>query len=68
MTVRRLTLKREVLQELGSDELAAIAGAAPPNTTEYAETMYSCLHYISCYIPQCIVLRPTLVPCIIATD
>jgi hypothetical protein len=48
MQPRRLTLKREVLQQLSDADLSAIAGAAWPDTTKVAETAYSCLMYISC--------------------
>ena len=48
MNVRRLSLKRKVLQELSDYELGLVAGAAGPETTEIIDTMYSCLHYISC--------------------
>ena len=61
MNSRRLTLKREVRQELSAADLAAVAGAAEPITTivEVAETMYSCLHYISCaFLHTCYV--PTI--------
>jgi hypothetical protein len=51
MPARRLTLKREVLQELSANDLSAVGGAAGPVTTTIVgvgETMYSCLAYISC--------------------
>lgn len=44
---RTLSLKRDVLQELTSGELNAIAGAATTNTEA------SCLDYISCWAFQC---------------
>ena len=50
---RKLTLKREALQQLTSVELDSVAGAAQ-------QTQYSCLHYISCWWWQCI---PTLNAC-----
>ena len=50
MTARRLTLKRDVLQELGSDDLAIVAGGTRPDIRDLADTMYSCLHYISCAV------------------
>jgi hypothetical protein len=56
---RTLSLKREVLQELTAADLTAIAGAAPPQTTKLAETMYSCLAYISCNVLQCVVIAVT---------
>lgn len=61
MHVRRLTLKREVLQELSASDLSAVAGAAPPDPTDYAQTMYSCLHYISCAFLHTCWLRVTTV-------
>lgn len=63
MQVRRLSLKREVLQELTPADLTAIVGAAPPELTKIAETMYSCLAYISCNILACIV-RDSHVVCL----
>lgn len=68
MNVRRLTLKREVLRELSSSDLAAVAGAAPPDVTELtevAQTMYSCLHYISCAFLHTCYART--IPCAIGT-
>lgn len=50
---RRLTLKREALQQLTSGELDSVAGAAQ-------QTQYSCLHYMSCFWWQCL---PTLEGC-----
>ena len=51
---RKLTLKRDVLQELSSDELSGVVAG----TTK--ETMYSCMTYISCYITDCLVDRTQL--------
>lgn len=65
MQVRRLTLKREVLQELSNADLVMIGGGAPPEITKVAETMYSCLAYISCHILQCIVVDDTVLECIV---
>jgi hypothetical protein len=55
---RTLSLKREVLAELTAADLAHVAGAAPPETTKVIETAYSCLAFISCAIPFCL-LRDT---------
>jgi hypothetical protein len=45
---RKLSLKRDVLTELSSDELTGVvAGTLKP-------TAYSCLDYISCYALQCV--------------
>ena len=63
MNSRRLTLKREVLQQLGDGALAGVGGAAGPvsNVVCVAETMYSCLHYISCaFLHTCYVPNTTL--------
>lgn len=58
MNVRRLTLKRDVLQELTSNDLAAVAGGTRP---EIRDTLYSCLHYISCaFLHTCYVPRTAL--------
>ena len=54
MNVRRLSLKREVLQELADADLVAVGGAAGPATAEANQTAYSCLHYVSCaYLQTC---------------
>ena len=45
---RTLTLKRDVLQELSSDELAGVAGGTTAGTKTVLDTMYSCLTYQSC--------------------
>lgn len=47
---RKLSLKRETLQDLTPAELAAVAGG---------NTNFSCLDYISCFPWQCI---PTFDP------
>ena len=53
MKTRKLTLKRDVLQELGTDELAdVIAGTA--TGTGAGQTRHSCLAYISCYQQHCV--------------
>ena len=55
---RKLALRREVLVQLDSRELAAVDGAAPPETRRncppQSGTCYSCLTYISCYETDCI--------------
>jgi hypothetical protein len=51
---RKLSLKRDVLQELGTDELKDVIGGTK-------ETLYSCLAYISCDLLRC---APTLNGCI----
>lgn len=52
MKSRKLTLKRDVLQELGTDELAdVVAGTA---TGTGAATRHSCLTYISCFQQECV--------------
>ena len=49
----KLTLKRDVLQELGTDELAdVIAGTA--TGTGAGQTRHSCLAYISCFQQHCV--------------
>ncbi len=45
MTKRTLSLKRDVLRDLTTDELRDVAGGA---------TGFSCLDYISCYPTQCL--------------
>ena len=45
---RTLSLKRDVLQELSSDELTSVVGGT-------RETLYSCMAYISCDILRCLV-------------
>lgn len=62
MPVRRLALKREVLQELSASDLVAVGGAAPPDTTiVVGETWYSCLAYVSCdMLHTCFIARTTL--------
>jgi hypothetical protein len=64
MNARRLTLKREVLQELGAGDLGAVRGAGGlPTTIGVAETMYSCMHFISCaFLNTC--FAPDTVLCI----
>lgn len=42
---RRLSLKKDVLQELTTAELGSVAGGA---------TEFSCLDYISCFPWQCV--------------
>lgn len=54
MNRRRLSLQREVLQELTASDLGSVAGGVSgklcPGTVGIcaADTMYSCLTYISC--------------------
>lgn len=55
---RTLSLKREVLQELSDADLQVVAGAA--NDTK--QTLYSCLDFITCAIPFCLV--PPTVLCV----
>lgn len=43
---RTLALKSETLRQLTDGELDAVAGGA--------QTRYSCLDYISCYVEQCL--------------
>jgi hypothetical protein len=52
---RRLSLRRDVLQELTVSDLAAVDGGA-------RQTMYSCLDYVSCYALQCVVRDTILCP------
>ncbi len=51
---RKLTLNRDVLDELTTDELRGVAGAAPDYPTQDRPTGYSCLDYVSCYQTQCL--------------
>jgi len=44
---RKLSLKRDVLNELTTDELTGVVGGTK-------ETMYSCMTYVSCYILDCV--------------
>jgi len=65
MPARRLTLKREVLQELSANDLSAVVGAGPATTTivGVGETMYSCMMFISCaFLNTC--FAPDSLPCI----
>jgi hypothetical protein len=50
MPLRRLSLKREVLQELSPADLTGVAGAG----TTTGATGISCLDYISCWPWQCL--------------
>lgn len=47
MKNRSLSLKRDVLQELTTDELAGVTGGT-------RETLYSCLAFISCGVVECL--------------
>ena len=51
---RTLTLKRDVLQELSTDELSEIVGGTV--------TAFSCLTYISCFVTACLI--PTRDDCV----
>lgn len=56
-TRRTLSLKREVLQELSAADLQVVAGGTKTvaqDTTKAAETLYSCLAFVSCAIPFCL--------------
>lgn len=44
---RRLALRREVLRELSTDELAAVVGGT-------RDTFYSCLDFVSCDLIRCV--------------
>ncbi len=44
---RKLSLKRDVLQELTSAELTGVVAGTK-------DTMYSCMTFISCYITDCL--------------
>jgi hypothetical protein len=61
MPARRLSLKREVLSELNTVELALVRGAAIQTTevvtpaTRTADTAYSCYAYLSCNALACVV-------------
>jgi hypothetical protein len=53
MKTRKLTLKRDVLRELGTDELAeVVAGTA--TGVGAGQTRHSCLAYISCFQQDCV--------------
>ncbi len=45
---RKLSLKRDVLQELTPHELSGVAGGRDTNTC------ISCLDYISCWLADCL--------------
>jgi hypothetical protein len=53
---RKLSLKRDVLQELSSDELTGVAAGTKTtiDTKTLLDTMYSCLTYQSC---ACVITR-----------
>jgi hypothetical protein len=53
MNNKKLTLKRDVLQELGSDELAGVV-AGTATGTGAGQTRHSCLAYISCFQQHCV--------------
>ncbi|HVF06179.1 MAG TPA: hypothetical protein VNA20_15160 [Frankiaceae bacterium] len=58
---RKLSLKRETLQELTTDELHGVAGAAQTRQG-LCETMFSCMTFISCNVVECL---PTVKdPCV----
>ena len=54
MPRRTLSLKREALSELTPAELASVAGG------KLTETCYSCMAFISCAVPFCLIDRDTL--------
>ena len=45
---RRLALRREVLRELSTDELASVVGGT-------RETLYSCMDFESCDFVRCVI-------------
>ena len=49
---RKLTLKRDVLQELSSDDLNLVVGGT-------RDTLFSCYTFVSCNILECLVDRAT---------
>lgn len=50
MNSRKLSLKRDVLQDITPDELVSVAGGG---------TQFSCLDYISCGIVECLLTLRT---------
>jgi hypothetical protein len=58
MPRRTLSLKREVLAELSDADLQVVGGAA--NDTK--QTLYSCLEFITCAIPFCLIPRTLVCP------
>jgi hypothetical protein len=52
---RTLSLKREALQELTAADLAVVAGGGT-----IPATLYSCMAFISCAIPFCLVAPTSL--------
>ena len=51
---RKLSLKKDVLRELTTDELRGVNAGT-------RDTMYSCMTFISCYVTDCL---PTFDGCI----
>lgn len=65
MNQRKLSLKREVLTDLSDAQLRDLAGGTKTTTTVNPDTIYSCMTFVSCAIPFCMINRETLVPCIV---
>lgn len=61
---RKLSLKREALQELTTAELAGVAGAEPGPSKDWS--CGSCMTYVSCYMTDC--LGNTLNGCVVTLD
>ncbi|HVF06181.1 MAG TPA: hypothetical protein VNA20_15170 [Frankiaceae bacterium] len=61
---RKLSLRREALQELTTAELVAVAGGATKQSNDWS--CGSCMTYVSCYITDCI--GDTLNDCIVTLD
>lgn len=70
MNGRKLALRREVLSELTDTDLAGLAGGTKTTvkTTYLAETLYSCMTFISCYVPFCLIDRETMLVCAIDVE
>ena len=51
---RKLTLKRDVLQELSTADLDQVVGGGTTGCVGGTDTMYSCYTYISCHIIACL--------------
>jgi hypothetical protein len=70
---RKLSLRREVLSELTDHDLRVVTGGAPPRTTDIVtavdpQTWYSCMTFISCAVPFCLIDRETMLDCALAVD
>ena len=61
MKRRTLSLKREPLQELSTDELTGMAGGKPSDWS-----CASCMTYVSCHFTDCI--GNTLNTCVVTLD